>query len=78
MKSLNIFLYEGKIKKLLNFPYSNCKISFDTFTVNHKNAKIKATAKIETSKGETKYEVEFMKGKKKVEEMYKEDGTIIK
>ena len=48
------------------------------FTANHKNAKIKATAKIETSKGETKYEVEFMNGKKTVEEMYKEDGTIIK
>lgn len=50
----------------------------NTFKANHKEAKIKASAKIETSKGETKYEVEFMNGKKTVEEMYKEDGTIIK
>ena len=49
-----------------------------SFKTNHKEAAVKVAAKIETSKGVTKYEVEFKSGKKTVEEFYAEDGSIIK
>ncbi len=49
-----------------------------SFNTNHKGAAVKAAAKIETSKGVTKYEVEFKNGKKILEELYTEDGSIIK
>jgi Ni/Co efflux regulator RcnB len=48
------------------------------FNVAHKAAKIKAVAKIETSKGETKYEVEYKQGKKMVEVFYDENGAELK
>ena len=47
------------------------------FYKSHKNEKIKAVAKIENSKGETKYEIELKKGKKSVELFYSEDGKEI-
>lgn len=49
-----------------------------TFNASHKGATVKAVAKIETSKGETKYEVEIKQGIKTVELFYKTDGTEIK
>ena len=49
-----------------------------SFNTSHKGARVKAVAKIETSKGITKYEVEFKNGKKTVEEFYAEDGSTIK
>ena len=45
------------------------------FESAHKGEPIKAVAKIETSKGLTKYEVEVKKGAKAVEYFYNEDGT---
>jgi hypothetical protein len=47
------------------------------FTAAHKTAKVKAAAKIETAKGETKYEVEFKNGKKTKEEFYTAEGVVI-
>lgn len=49
-----------------------------SFNTLHKGAMIKAVAKIETSKGTTKYEVEIKQGIKTVEFFYTEDGTEIK
>lgn len=46
----------------------------DTFNTKHKGSKIKAVAKIETSKNITKYEVEFKHGKKTHESFYDEEG----
>lgn len=59
--------------------------SFDLLPVNvktafaskHKGATIKAVAKIETSKGETRFEVEFKHGFKTVEILYDIDGIEI-
>jgi hypothetical protein len=48
------------------------------FNVAHKGAIVKAVAKIETSKGTTKFEVEFKQGVKTVELFYTTDGTEIK
>jgi hypothetical protein len=48
------------------------------FNSLHKDAKIKAVAKIETSKGITKYEVEIKKFLKTVEFLYNQDGSEIK
>jgi hypothetical protein len=44
----------------------------------HKGSTVKAAAKIETAKGETKYEVEYKNGKKTKEAFYGEDGTVLK
>ena len=48
------------------------------FNASHKGSTIKAVAKIETSKGVTKYEVEIKQGIKTVELFYTADGTEIK
>jgi len=48
------------------------------FNADHKGAIVKAVAKIETSKGTTKFEVEFKQGIKTVELFYTTDGTEIK
>lgn len=48
------------------------------FNLAHKGAKIKAIAKIETSKGETQYEVEVKKGLKTLEYLYNFEGRLIK
>lgn len=48
------------------------------FNDAHKGATIKAVAKIETSKGTTKFEVEFKQSVKTVELFYTTDGTEIK
>jgi Putative beta-lactamase-inhibitor-like, PepSY-like len=48
------------------------------FTENHKNAKVKAVAKIEMAKGITKYEIEVKKGLKTIEYFYSETGTEMK
>lgn len=50
----------------------------NAFNASHKSAAIKAIAKIETSKGENKYEVEIKNGLKITELFYAEDGTKIK
>lgn len=50
----------------------------DSFNLKHKGSKIKAVAKIETSKNITKYEVEFKHGKKTKEAFYGEDGNELK
>lgn len=50
----------------------------NSFNTSHKGATIKAVAKIETSKGKTKYEIEFKDGSKTKELFYSEDGTQIK
>jgi Putative beta-lactamase-inhibitor-like, PepSY-like len=47
----------------------------DAFKAAHKNAKVKAIAKIETAKGETEYEIEMKGGK---EFFYSVDGVLIK
>ncbi len=49
-----------------------------TFTANHKNAKVKAVAKIETLKGDTKYEIEVKQGLKTHEYFYTNEGVEIK
>lgn len=49
-----------------------------TFNASHKDANIKAVAKIETSKGETKYEVEIKQGVKTVELFYTAEGAETK
>jgi len=49
-----------------------------TFNSAHKGATIKGVAKIETSKGITKFEVEFKQGVKTVELFYTADGTEVK
>ncbi|MES2140875.1 MAG: PepSY-like domain-containing protein [Bacteroidota bacterium] len=48
------------------------------FNSAHKEATVKALAKIETSKGITKFEVEFKQGVKTIELFYTTDGTEIK
>lgn len=48
------------------------------FNGSHKGATVKAVAKIETSKGITKYEVEIKQGVKTVELFYTTDGTETK
>ncbi len=49
-----------------------------TFNKGHKEEKIKAVAKIENSKGQTKYEVEVKKMEKTIELFYNTDGTELK
>lgn len=49
-----------------------------TFNASHKGATIKAVAKIETSKGVIKYEVEIKQGIKTVELFYTADGIETK
>jgi uncharacterized membrane protein YfbV (UPF0208 family) len=49
-----------------------------SFNALHKGSTIKVVAKIETSKGITKYEVEIKKGIKTIEVFYMADGTEIK
>lgn len=48
------------------------------FNASHKGEMVKAVAKIETSKGATKYEVEIKQGAKTVELFYGADGTALK
>lgn len=48
------------------------------FNTSHKGITIKAITKIETSKGQTHYEVEIKKGLKTVEFFYDANGSIIK
>ena len=48
------------------------------FNASHNGATVKAVAKIETSKGITKYEVEIKQGIKTVELFYTADGIEIK
>lgn len=48
------------------------------FNNSHKGLTVKAVAKIETSKGATKYEVEFKQGLKTAELFYNSDGTETK
>ncbi len=48
------------------------------FNLAHKGAKIKAVAKIETSKGQTHYEIEVKKGLKTIEYLYNSEGELIK
>ena len=48
------------------------------FNASHKGATVKAVAKIETSKGITKFEVEIKQGVKTVEFFYNSDGTEAK
>lgn len=48
------------------------------FNADHKGVKAKAVAKIETSKGITKFEIEFKQGLKTAELFYTDDGTAIK
>lgn len=43
----------------------------------HNTAKPKAVAKINTKLGNTKYEIEFKKGAKTIEEFYNENGELI-
>lgn len=50
----------------------------DAFKAKHESSKIKAVAKIETSKNITKYEVEFKHGKKSKEVFYDENGNELK
>jgi hypothetical protein len=47
-----------------------------SFTAGHKTARVKAAAKIETSKGIVKYEVEYKTGSKTKEIFYNGDGTV--
>jgi hypothetical protein len=49
-----------------------------TFNASHPNTKVKEVAKIETSKGQTQFEVEIKQGMKTVEFLYNSDGTEIK
>jgi len=49
-----------------------------TFNASHPNAKVKEVAKIETSKGQTQFELEMKQGMKTVEFLYNSDGTEIK
>lgn len=48
------------------------------FNASHKGTTIKAVAKIETSKGQTQYEVEIKQGLKPVEFFYDANGSVIK
>ena len=48
------------------------------FNASHKGATVKAVAKIETSKGNTKFEVEIKQGVKTIEFFYNSDGTETK
>ncbi|MBS1537857.1 MAG: PepSY-like domain-containing protein [Bacteroidetes bacterium] len=49
-----------------------------TFTTSHKGTKVNGVAKIETSKGTTKYEVEIKISGKTVEYFYDSNGTELK
>ncbi len=49
-----------------------------TFNSTHRGATIKAVAKIETSKGAIKYEIEIKQGGKTIELFYTEDGNETK
>jgi len=49
-----------------------------TFNASHQVATVKAIAKIESSKGTTKFEVEIKQGVKTIELFYIADGTEIK
>jgi uncharacterized membrane protein YkoI len=48
------------------------------FNALHKGANVKAAAKIETSNGETKYEIEVRQKRKTVEYFYNSEGKEIK
>jgi hypothetical protein len=48
------------------------------FNASHNGEIVKAVSKIETSRGEIKYEVEIMKGTKTIELFYLTDGTATK
>jgi Putative beta-lactamase-inhibitor-like, PepSY-like len=50
----------------------------DSFNANYKGHTVKAVSSIETSKGITKYEIEYKKGKKTVELFYDENGNPVK
>lgn len=61
----------------INFSQLPQKVK-NAFGTKHENSKIKAVAKIETSKNITKYEVEFKHGKKTKEVFYDEEGNELK
>jgi hypothetical protein len=50
----------------------------DSFNTNYKGHTVKAVSSIGTSKGITKYEIEYKKGKKTVELFYDENGNTVK
>ncbi len=50
----------------------------DAFNTNYNGYKAKATSTIETSKGTTKYEIEYKNGKKTVELFYDDKGNAVK
>lgn len=50
----------------------------EVFNTTHKGAKIKAIAKIETSSGTIKYEIEFRQGSKTEEVLYNKSGDELK
>lgn len=50
----------------------------NAFNSSHKGAIVKAVAKIETSKGENKYEVEIKNGVSTIELFYTPDGKEVK
>jgi hypothetical protein len=64
-------------ESLITFDELPLKIQ-TVFNSNHKEEKIKAVAKIETSKGDTQYEIEIKKGLKTVEYIYNSIGELIK
>jgi len=48
------------------------------FNASHKDAKVKAVAKIDAKKDETQYEIEIKKGLKTIEYFYNSEGKLIK
>lgn len=50
----------------------------ESYNNSNKGSKVKAAAKIDSSDGTVKYEVEFKKGLKTVEVMYDEGGKVVK
>ena len=50
----------------------------DAFNASHKGTTVKAVAKIETSKGQTSYEVEIKQGLKTAELFYDANGSVVK
>ena len=54
---------------------TNVKAAFNS---SHKDAKVKEVAKIETSKGITKYELEIKQGVKTVDILYNTEGLELK
>ncbi len=80
------FSYSSNFSDLGTWLETECMIEFNqlpinvqrTFLASHQAAKIKAVAKIETSQGVLKYEIEMKKGFKTVELFYTETGMELK